>query len=120
MLKKVLNSILFFVLWVLFSLFWGILAWQLQSLFLYLGLLVIDNPTLRPTGWNTQTIQGIYRCGFFLVGSLWLGLVIFTMNYLRDATDDHTVWPDTLRLFLGGTAVYLLVTGILFVLSAFS
>ncbi len=114
--NRVVNGILFIVLWVLFAVFWGFVALQLQNLVLYLGLLIINSPTFRPSGWNSHTIHGIYRCGFFILGSLWLGMVIFTLNYLQEGVSKHQLLHYALHLFLGGAAVYLFTTGVLFVL----
>jgi hypothetical protein len=88
-----------------------------QNLVLYLGILVIQNDALRPTGWSSDTLSGINRCGFLVLGSLWLGMVVFTEKYLREGAAEQQLLRRALRLALIGGAVYLLSAGLLFLLS---
>lgn len=100
-------------LWLLLSTLWGVVAFQMQTTLLYLGILVVQTPEIRPTGWNTGTISGINRCTFLILGSLWLGLVVFTEKYLREGREENRLLARAGRLLLiigglyGGSAAVL-------------
>ena len=95
---------------------WTFAAFQVQNLILYLGLLVIQNPSIRPPGWSSDTIVGINRCSFLILGSLWLGLAIFSEKYLREGSHEEHLLQNALRLTLIGGGIYAFSTGLLYIL----
>jgi len=104
--RKIMTLTAIYGLWILLVILWAMVAFQLQALMIYLGILVIQTPTLRPTGWNTSTLDGIYRCSFLLLGSLWLGMAVFIEKHLRERSAAQRLWPTALRLALIGGAIY--------------
>lgn len=115
--KKILTVVGIYGLWILLLILWTLAAFQVQNLVLYLGILVIQSDSLRPTGWSTDTLSGINRCGFLILGSLWLGMAVFTEKYLREGAAEQQLLRRAFQLALIGGAVYLLSTGLLFLLS---
>jgi hypothetical protein len=114
--KDLLTGLSFYGLWLLLAAMWAVVLFQLQVLILFLGILVIETPWLRPTGWNSETLKGIERCGFFVMGSLWLGLVLFSERHLRKGVTERRFWRHTLQLILVGGGIYGLSTGLLYLL----
>jgi len=102
--KQVGTWLGFYGLWLLLSTLWGVVAFQMQTTLLYLGILVVQTPEIRPAGWNTGTISGINRCTFLILGSLWLGLVVFTEKYLREGREENRLLARAglLLLIIGG------------------
>lgn len=103
-------------LWLGLAALWAVAAFQLQATLLYIGYLIIQNPALRPTGWNTSTLAGINRCTFLLLGSLWLGLVIYTEKYLRESLVEDRLLVNAGRLLLIIGGIYGFSAGLLYLL----
>jgi hypothetical protein len=102
--------------WLLISVLWAITLYQLQALILGLTLLVIQTPWLTPTGWNSSTLSGVVRCTTLLLGGLWLGLVIFTEQYLQDSVTEHRLLRNIGRICLIIALIYGLSALALFLL----
>lgn len=104
-------------MWGVLSILWAVLAFQVQALFVYLGILLIQSRSLTPVGWNSGTVAGLTRCGFLLWGAVWLGVVMYSHNVLKEALVEHRLLRQSgLMAGLIG-AIYLAVTGLLFLLS---
>jgi len=63
--------------WLLLSAFTAYTAWQLHLALIYVLTLVIQNPDLRPVGWNTGTVGLWSRLSIFILGGLWLITILF-------------------------------------------
>ena len=87
-------------LWLAIVLLWTIVSLYLQRTLLVIGLWVIQSPTLRPTGWSTSTLAGINRCGYLILGVVWLGVVLYTERYLREGMEDGVLLVRTGRLLV--------------------
>ncbi len=96
--KRILIFFSIYAWWLGLIVLWTFAAFQAQNLILYLGLLVIQTPSIRPPGWNNDTLVGINKCGFLILGSLWLGLAIFTEKYLREGACEERLLQNALRL----------------------
>ena len=59
--QDALEDLGIYALWVALSALAALTAYQVYGTLLYIGLLVVDNPKLRPPGWNTATIHGLSR-----------------------------------------------------------
>ena len=117
---KVKNFILGFSsygLWLLSAAMWAAVMFQLQVLLLFFSILVLETSWLRPPGWNNETLKGIEKCGFLVLGSLWLGLVIFSERYLRKGVTENRFWQRVLHLVLVGGGIYGLSAALLYLLS---
>jgi len=115
--NKVFTLLGVYGLWILLLVLWTLAAFQVQSLVLYLGILVIQNDTLKPAGWSGDTLSGISRCSFLILASIWLGMAIFTEKYLREGATEQHLRQRSLRLGLIGGGIYLLSTGLLYLIS---
>lgn len=67
---------------------------QLHALYVYIWLLIIENPMLRPVGWSSNTLHAISRIGYFIAGIIWI-LVAYIAEYQlhtkRNAKDKRLV-----------------------------
>lgn len=109
-------AILLYSLWLGVAALWAVVAFQIQSTLLFISILIIQNPSIRPTNWNTGTLSGINRCTFLLLGSLWLGLVIYSEKYLRESLEEDRLLINTGRLLLIIGGIYGFSAGLLLVL----
>lgn len=114
--KSWLNSLGFYLLWFLLAALAVVVAFELQVTFVYLGILVVQSPSLRPTGWNTSTVAGINRCGYLLMAILWLGVVFYLEKYLSTALEEGRLWSQALRAGLMLVGVYLFCAALFYVL----
>ena len=87
-------------LWLIVVLLWTVLSFYLHRTLLVVGLGVIQTPSLRPTGWSTDTLTGIDRCGYLILGAVWLGMVLYTEGYLREGMEEGTLLVRTGRLLM--------------------
>lgn len=85
-------------LWLVIVLLWSIVSLYLQRTLLVLALWVIQTPALRPAGWSTSTLVGINRCGYLILGGVWLGMVLYTERYLREGLDEGALLVRAGRL----------------------
>jgi hypothetical protein len=98
------------------AILWAIAAFQLQSLLIYIGILVVQTPALTPPGWNNGTIVGLSKCTVFILGILWLGLSLYTHTSLSQAQEDHHLWGSAARMVILVISVYVLSAGLLYLL----
>jgi hypothetical protein len=113
--KKLLDAVGFYLLWFGLAALGVVVALQFQVTFVYLGILLVESP-FRPPAWNSSNIAGVNRCGYLIIGVLWLGLVFYLEKYLEAGLEAGHLWTYALRaaLMLGG--VYLLCAALLYVL----
>jgi hypothetical protein len=115
--SQMLNSrVAFFGFWVLAAALLVPTFYQILNLVLYLGVLVINNPGLRPTGWTTDTLVGLQRCSFLVLGSLWIGLVMYFESYLSEGYSRAELAGRGGRILLIIVGTYLFSALILFVI----
>ncbi|MEZ4621321.1 MAG: hypothetical protein R2867_38275 [Caldilineaceae bacterium] len=99
--------------WLALTLLATVTAWQLHITVLYLAALLIANPTLRPTGWSSETLVGVSKLSILLWGSLWLIFVFYMEFKLRESMQERRLrrqigWFGGILLALYGLA-YLIV-----------
>jgi len=100
----------------LLALLYALAAFQLQALIVYLGILIVQSPSLRPAGWNSSTIVGLNKCGIVILGMLWLGLVLFSHHYLKEALAEHQLWSKAGWLALMSLGLYAFSAAVLYIL----
>jgi small-conductance mechanosensitive channel len=115
--RETLSGIGFYATWIAFAVLGALTAFQVHAALIALGVMVVDSPTLRPTGWTFQSIYGLARVFWLLVGILWLGGVTFSEKYLRDGLQYQEFRVRSLRIFLVLAAIYLLCVVLLSILS---
>ena len=96
-----------------YAIFWLVLiilatftAFQVHGTLIAISLVVIDNPSLRPLGWSTDTIYALSRVFWLFLGILWLGWVMYTEGYLREGVQRHLLKQRTIRLTIILAAIY--------------
>ena len=80
----------------------GILAWaffELYTLMLYVNLVWVNNETLRLPGWYSFTIHALTRMTGFILGTIWLGVMVWSERHLELALGKGTLRPTSVRLF---------------------
>jgi len=89
-------------------------AWQLHVALLYLAALLIETPSLRPTGWSTNTLAAVSRLSLLIWGSLWLFFIMYLEHQLREAVQERRLLQRSGRYALGLLFLYgigYLITG---------
>jgi len=113
--RPVLAQIGYAVFWLGLIVLATLTAFQVHVTLIAIALAVIENPSLRPLGWSTNTIYGLSRIFWLLLGILWLGWVMFTEGYLREGYQRQLLKQRTLRLMIILAAIYAACLLILFV-----
>lgn len=115
--QSILEDLGIYGLWVALGALAALAAYQLYGALLYVSLRVVDNPDLRPPGWNTSTIHGLSRFLVLVLGICWLLGVSFVIGYLKEAVGRHRLWMRVMWLVLLIGAIYGISYGVLFLLS---
>ena len=89
-----LKTALIYGVWVVLGILAALAAFQVYGTLLYIGLLVVENPALRPPGWNTATIRGLSRFLILALGVCWLLAVYYLEGYLKESVEQHRLWPQ--------------------------
>jgi hypothetical protein len=86
-LKSALSNTSYFVFWIILAALAALVVFQLHATLIAIAIAVIENPGLRPPGWSTDTIYGLSRVFWLILGIFWLGWVMFTEGYLREGVN---------------------------------
>ncbi|MFZ5916828.1 MAG: hypothetical protein ACOYZ7_07850 [Chloroflexota bacterium] len=116
-LRSMLASLGFYGLWAAVALLAALAAHQLYATLLFIGLLIVQNPRTRPSGWNTMTLYGLSRFLVLVLGICWLLAVYLAEGYLREGLHQHRLKSRLLRLGLGIGMFYGASYGLLTLLS---
>ncbi len=103
-LKSVYANIGYLFFWIISTLLITLALFQLHATLIVLALVIIETPSLRPTGWYIGTLYGISRALWLVLGMFWLGWVTFTEGYLRE---EALLLKRALRLFIIIGSIYL-------------
>ena len=113
-LQQVGSTIGVYGLWLASIALWVLVAIQFQRVILVVGNFIIETPAIKPVGWNSETLNGISRCGFVIAGALLLGVIIYTERYLREAAAENQLMIRAGRLFLIGGGLLIFGIGIFY------
>jgi hypothetical protein len=102
-----------FLGWVILGVGATLTGFQFHATLISIGLAMVGNPSLRPPGWNTDTIYGLSRLLWLIVGIGWLGWVMFTFDHLREAKKPRMLVGRFIRLLLILGVVYISSYGVL-------
>jgi hypothetical protein len=111
--RRLLVGLGFYALWGILAALLALAAYQVHVTLLAVGIWVVENPAIRPAGWNTATITGLSRFLILLLGGLWLLLVSLLESYLREGARRHQLRARVVRLMLLIGAVYVVSYAIL-------
>lgn len=112
-------EITLYAVWGILTVLWIIVAFQVQTTLLTVGLVIVEYPALTPYGWSSHTIHGLNRLIIFVVGSLWLGIVVYTEQELREGCEEGNFFERVKRSLLIIGATYL-TSGVLMYLLSFA
>jgi hypothetical protein len=107
-----LKNTIIYGLWIVLGAFAALAAYQAYGTLLYIGLLVVENPALRPPGWNTATIHGLSRFLILILGACWLLAVYYLEGYLKEDAELRHLWRRALWPALLVAALYGLSYGV--------
>ena len=115
--RPVLSTIGYIASWLILSSIATLTIFQIHTIVLSIALRVVENPSTRPVGWSTDTIHGLSRIAWLILGILLLLWVVFTEEYLREGNRYRKLKKRATRLFLIIVTVYIVCYGILFVIA---
>lgn len=104
--QVVFENLGLYALWIILAALAAYTAFQLHAMSIYLGILIVENPALRPTGWTIGTINALSRLVWLVLGILWLGFVIFSEKHLGDGQKRQLLRAYAIRLFIIIGAIY--------------
>ena len=87
-----------YIWWFLFVV---VLAWafiQFYSLMLYVNLVWVNNETFRLPGWTAYTIHALTRITGFTLGTLWLGLMVWSEQFLDTGLRRNMLRPRAYKM----------------------
>jgi hypothetical protein len=96
----------FLVFWLTLGVAATLTSFQLHATLISVALFVVDNPSLRPTGWTSGTIYGLSRLLWLILGIGWLGWVMYTFELLRESKPLKILRGRFFRLLLILAGVY--------------
>jgi len=104
--KSLIDNLGIYALWLALVILVTIVLFQVHTTLIAIALTVVQNPSLRPPGWNTNTIYGLSRLIWLILGIFWLGWVMFTEGYLSEGKRQEVLKKRALRLFLFIAVIY--------------
>ena len=96
-----------YVLWLFLAVLVTLVLFQVHATITSLALAGVENPATRPAGWSTNTIYAFSRMMWLVVGIVWLGWVMYTLDYLREGQKYHLLRKRLVRLMVILGVVYL-------------
>jgi hypothetical protein len=115
--RKVINYLGLYGVWIALMALAALAAFQIQTTLVYIGLLVVENPDLRPSGWTTNTITPLERLIILILGVFWLGLAMYSEPYLREGMQQKVFRHRLIRLLVIILGIFGLSYGVLILLS---
>ena len=102
--RGVLAGLGFYGLWGILSAGLVLAAYQVYGTLIFVGILMVENPTTRPAGWNTGTMTSLSRFLILVLGGTWLVAVSLLEGYLRDGSEQGQLRDHVIRfsLVIGG------------------
>jgi len=100
------DAISYLIFWLILSVVVTLTLFQVHATLIVVAILVVDTPSLRPTGWTTGTIYGLSRLLWLILGIGWLGWVMYTYEDFRESKQLKILKGRFFRLLLILGAVY--------------
>lgn len=105
--RSIFTNFLYILLWLIIVVLVTLTLFQLHGTMIALAVYVVNDPSLRPIGWNSGSVVLLSRLLWFIIGILWLGWVMYTFEYLRESSRLQTLMKKVFRLLLILGATYL-------------
>jgi hypothetical protein len=107
----------FFLYWIILGVGATLTSFQIHATLITIALVMVGNPSLRPPGWNTDTVYGLSRLLWLVVGMGWLGWVMFTFDDLRETKRAKTQRRRFFGLLFILGVIYLVCYAVLLILA---
>lgn len=98
--RGIIATLGFYALWLIMAALFVLVAYQIYSTLILLGILLVENPTTRPAGWNTGTMTALSRFLILVLGGTWLVVISLLEGYLRDGSEQGRLRDHAIRLLL--------------------
>ena len=115
--KSVYNTLGYPIFWVISAVLITLTLFQVHATIIAIAVVVVNNPDLRPFGWNTGSVYALSRLFWLILGIVWLGWVMFNESFLREGKQLGLLKQRVIRLLIGIGATYLACYVILLLLS---
>ncbi len=99
-LRKTLENLVYVISWLVLVVLATLTGFQIHTTLITLALAAVNNPSLRPSGWTTQTIYGLSRFLWLALGIVWLVWVMFTQEYLSEGKQLQILRQRIMRLLI--------------------
>jgi hypothetical protein len=104
--RSIFDAISYIIFWLILGVVVTLTLFQVHATLIYIAVVVVDNPSLRPIGWSSGTIYGLSRILWLILGMCWLGWIMLTYDYLRESKQLKILKQRFFRLLLILGAVY--------------
>lgn len=104
--QPVLAKLGYIISWLTLSVFATLTAFQVHGTLIAISLVIVENASLRPLGWSTDTVYALSRIFWLVLGIFWLGWVMFTEGYLSEGYQQQLIIKRTLRLTVILAVIY--------------
>ena len=104
--KEIFGNLFYILLWVILAALVTLTLFQVHATLISLGVYVVNNPDLRPIGWNSDSIVLLSRLLWLVLGIIWLGFVMYMHEYLKEGRRVKALGKRVLRLLLILGGVY--------------
>lgn len=101
------KNFLYILLWMIFAVLVTLTVFQLHGTIIAIAVYVVNDPALRPIGWNTGKVVLLTRILWLIMGILWLFWVMYTYEYLSEGSQQKKLTKRGFRLLLILGTVYL-------------
>lgn len=105
--KSVYNNLDILLFWLIATVLITLTLFQVHATIIAIAVVVVNNPALRPTGWNTGSIYGLSRLFWLILGIIWLGWVMYIEGFLREGKQLGLLRQRVIRLLIATGAIYL-------------
>jgi hypothetical protein len=104
--QTIVANLLYILLWVALAALVAFTLFQVHGTLISLGVYIVNNPSLRPTYWNSGSIILLSRLLWLVLGLIWLGSVMYMHEYLNEGRQVGGFWKRILLLLLILAGVY--------------
>ncbi len=98
--RSVIEQLSSYFWWAVLGVLVTLTLFQVHGTMIALSLAAVQNPATRLPGWSTDTVYGLSRFLWLILGVFWLGWVMYTLEYLREGQKYHILKERTVRLGL--------------------
>ncbi len=98
--RNALEYLVYVFAWLILAILAILTGFQIHATLTASALAMVKNSALRPSGWSTQTIYGLSRLLWVILGILWLVWVMYTQEYLSEGKQLQILKNRIIRLLM--------------------